>query len=54
VGVGLAICRSIIEVHGGSIRAFNPPEGGGCVVFTLPLGTPPAVEPEAPEAGGGE
>jgi two-component system, OmpR family, sensor histidine kinase KdpD len=54
VGVGLAICRSIVEAHGGSIRAFNPPEGGGCVVFTLPLGTPPAIEPETPEAGSGE
>jgi two-component system sensor histidine kinase KdpD len=54
VGVGLAICRSIVEAHGGSIRAFNPPEGGGCVVFTLPLGTPPAIEPEAPEGGSGE
>lgn len=53
VGVGLAICRSIVEAHGGSIRAFNPPEGGGCVAFTLPLGTPPAIEPEAPEAESG-
>ncbi|MBP8133370.1 MAG: DUF4118 domain-containing protein [Zoogloea sp.] len=53
MGVGLAICRSIIEAHGGTIRAFNPPGGGGCVAFTLPLGTPPAIEPEPPEPEGG-
>jgi two-component system sensor histidine kinase KdpD len=43
VGLGLAICRAIIEAHGGTIRAGHSPEGGACIVFTLPLGTPPAV-----------
>ncbi|MDD2989133.1 MAG: DUF4118 domain-containing protein [Zoogloea sp.] len=47
MGIGLAICRAIIEAHGGSIRAFNPPEGGGCVAFCLPLGNPPPIESEA-------
>lgn len=47
MGIGLAICRSIVEAHGGSIRAFNPPGGGGCVAFCLPRGTPPPVESEA-------
>lgn len=45
-GIGLSICRSIIEAHGGTICLVNPQEGGACVVFTLPLGLPPAVEPE--------
>jgi two-component system sensor histidine kinase KdpD len=45
-GVGLAICRSIIEAHGGSIRAFNPDWGGACVAFTLPVGIPPVIELE--------
>jgi two-component system sensor histidine kinase KdpD len=48
VGLGLAICRAIVEAHGGTIRAGHSPEGGACIVFTLPLGTPPAV-PEIDE-----
>lgn len=47
MGLGLAICRTIVEAHGGRIRAFNPVEGGGCVAFTLPKGNPPPFEAEA-------
>ncbi|MEO7497035.1 MAG: ATP-binding protein [Massilia sp.] len=42
VGLGLAICRAIIEAHGGAISAGNAPGGGAAFVFTLALGTPPA------------
>ncbi len=45
IGLGLAICRSIVEAHGGTIRASNS-DSGACVTFTLPLGEPPAIEPE--------
>ena len=38
VGLGLAICQSIIEAHGGSIRAENRSGGGAVFTFTLPLG----------------
>jgi FtsP/CotA-like multicopper oxidase with cupredoxin domain len=47
VGVGLAICRAIVEAHGGSISAENPAGGGACVRFTLPRGTPPTMETES-------
>ncbi|WP_338767013.1 DUF4118 domain-containing protein [Massilia sp. METH4] len=47
VGLGLAICRAIVEAHGGSIAARRAEEGGAALVFTLPLGTPPAL-PEEP------
>jgi K+-sensing histidine kinase KdpD len=36
MGMGLAITRSIIEAHGGHIRATNNPEAGLTVEFTLP------------------
>lgn len=47
VGVGLAICRAIVEAHGGSIVAENPAGAGACVRFTLPRGTPPTMETES-------
>lgn len=37
MGMGLSICRSIIEAQGGRITATNNPDGpGACVAFTLP------------------
>ena len=47
VGLGLAICRAIIESHQGRITASSQPGGGAIFTFTLPLGhPPPALEPE--------
>jgi two-component system sensor histidine kinase KdpD len=53
VGLGLAICRAIIESHQGKISAAQRPGGGAIFTFTLPLGIPPpAVEPEVQPAHG--
>lgn len=38
VGLGLSICQSIIEAHGGKISARNANEGGAIFSFSLPLG----------------
>mgnify|MGYP001006505499 CR=1 FL=1 len=35
MGLGLSICQTIVEAHGGEIRAITPPEGGTCFRFTL-------------------
>lgn len=36
-GLGLTICRSAVEAHGGVIRAMNKPNGGAQFVIDLPL-----------------
>ena len=43
VGLGLAICRAIVEAHGGRIAAGRASEGGAAVSFSLPRGVPPAL-----------
>lgn len=40
MGMGLNICRSIIEFHKGRLWVENNPQGGTIFVFTLPLGSP--------------
>lgn len=37
LGIGLTICRSIIESHGGGLYADNLPEGGARFTFRLPI-----------------
>lgn len=34
-GLGLYIARKLVEIHGGSIKAFNSEYGGACIEFTL-------------------
>src|SRR5262245_37702986 len=39
-GLGLAICRAIIEAHGGSIGAENGIDGGAIIRFQIPFSDP--------------
>ncbi len=46
-GLGLAICKGIVEAHHGRIWAANCPDGGAAFLFTLPLTTdhrPPTTD----------
>jgi two-component system sensor histidine kinase KdpD len=43
-GLGLAICKGIVEAHAGTIRAENRSTGGAAFVVTIPSGgAPPAM-----------
>ncbi|TFW70653.1 two-component system sensor histidine kinase KdbD [Methylotenera oryzisoli] len=46
VGLGLSICKAIIEAHDGKIWANNKPPHGAIFTFSLPLGTPPSLPPD--------
>ena len=35
-GIGLAVCKAIVEAHGGSITADDAPDGGARVTFSIP------------------
>ena len=46
-GLGLAICRAVVRLHGGRIWAERRAEGGAAFRFALPLEAAPSVPPEA-------
>jgi signal transduction histidine kinase len=49
LGVGLALVRELVEMHGGSIEAANRPEGGAVFTLTFPRHAA-AGFPDAPSA----
>lgn len=44
VGLGLAICKAIVDAHKGRIAARNAEGGGAEFVITLPRRQPPSIE----------
>ena len=37
MGIGLSVCMSIVQAHGGTMRAENRKKGGALLQFSLPL-----------------
>jgi len=46
MGLGLAICRAIVRLHGGRAWADLVPTGGSAFHFTLPLAEAPRAPAE--------
>lgn len=44
VGLGLAICKAVVDAHGGQIRASNAEGGGAVFTVTLPRREPPVAD----------
>jgi nitrogen-specific signal transduction histidine kinase/ActR/RegA family two-component response regulator len=45
-GIGLAVCRGIIEAHGGSLRLAEPQDGGACFELRIPIAARTDAIPE--------
>ncbi len=49
VGLGLAICKAVVDAHRGRIAAHNAAGGGAEFTITLPRRTPPQHPVDSPE-----
>ncbi|HEY0843177.1 DUF4118 domain-containing protein [Methylotenera sp.] len=46
VGMGLAICKAIMDAHQGTVEINSSKDDGAIVTITFPIGTPPEFKPE--------
>jgi CheY-like chemotaxis protein len=52
-GLGLPLCRGIVEAHGGTLEVTSAPGHGATFCITLPVGAIPAPPPAPPGAAEG-
>ncbi|NBD23172.1 ATP-binding protein [Paenibacillus glycinis] len=50
-GLGLAVTKKLVELHGGAVFAESPPGGGTSVVFTLPRASRHSAGPSRAPVG---
>ncbi len=50
--LGLAICRELVELHGGTLETGSTPAGGARFLVTLPAVAAETAQPTAPREGG--
>ena len=54
LGLGLAIVRSMVEMHAGTVQAHSDGAGRGmAITITLPVGNPPKEDPMVPRMSAG-
>ncbi len=47
-GIGLAVVRSLVMQHGGTVSVQGAPGGGACFLIVLPLAGTTSITPEMP------
>ena len=52
-GIGLAICKAVVEAHGGTIAVSDAQGGGARFTFTMPVFEVPEVRSDRSTAGAG-
>jgi signal transduction histidine kinase/ActR/RegA family two-component response regulator len=52
-GLGLSLCRGIVEAHGGELEVTSAPDAGATFRLMLPAGAVPALPPAPPSAAEG-
>lgn len=53
MGLGLYICREVVELHGGQITAEFPEDGGSCFIVRLPAAVAVELAPAGERSGDG-